>query len=529
MTDTETSARTGPSSWRPWAVLGTLAAAFYLVAYARNRIETDDAFQFAEEVESAPWALLIDGDNVRHLVVLPMFRLLHDLVMWVGVEVRAYELMRVTSSLAAGAAVALLGIVLEKRFQLSRFVAVATASGFGVSYGFWRYANEADVYSFSAFIVLVLVWLSLGERITPLRAVGVGAVAALAIGVHVLSVVPALVFVPFALVYRRDRWFGPLTFYAGTVAVLVGGAYLAAYHYVDPPSRGYMEWVMRAEHPTVYEISGIPKAVVGSSQSLVAGNFAFSFEVIADRIEAALPTRGLDEERFAAERSAPAVRVLAVVTLGMLVITTVVLMIRSRPKLEPTLVAVAIWVLLFTAVALGQQPADPEPWVLLLPPVWILVGVLVFRTAASAGHRSLVVAVVTLLFAHNLVGGFLILGGSDDDLNARKSNFLAATAGPGDFVLTAGLPPFVKYLSYQTKAQVVSVRSIPAEKLDDVYQQVLISADAVYATGDIFDLPDQLPSKEPDAFRRLQEFGRKIRSQFTLVGGDEDNSVYRLS
>src|SRR5262245_381271 len=138
-----------PVSSRWFLPLGTvlLLTAVFVVTGPGNRTEPDDAFWFAYDIEHASIRELVSGGHTAHLAFLPLARGLFNLVRLVGIEVRAYDVVRLANCLLAAIAVVLLHTVLQRRFRLSPFAATAGAAGLAVSYGFWRYANETEVYA----------------------------------------------------------------------------------------------------------------------------------------------------------------------------------------------------------------------------------------------------------------------------------------------------------------------------------------------------------------------------------------------
>src|SRR6266536_4610201 len=140
--------------------LGVLLAAIYVLTAPGNRSETDDGFAYAYEVGHGRLPELFRDPT--HLLFLPLARGGLDLLRGVGVDPGAYDAIRLANSLLAAAAVVLFGVMLRRRLGLSAFAASAGAAGLAISYGFWRYANEADLYPAAVlgFVVLCLVAFS---------------------------------------------------------------------------------------------------------------------------------------------------------------------------------------------------------------------------------------------------------------------------------------------------------------------------------------------------------------------------------
>src|SRR5439155_356508 len=108
----------------------------------------------------APLRALVAGGNVRHLLFLPLSRGVYNGLHALGLGASSYVVMKWISSVAMAAAVLLMPLVLHRRLGLSSFASWATAVGFGISYGIWRYANEAEVYAIVVLLLVLVCWFA---------------------------------------------------------------------------------------------------------------------------------------------------------------------------------------------------------------------------------------------------------------------------------------------------------------------------------------------------------------------------------
>jgi hypothetical protein len=200
-----------------WLGVGSL----YILTAAGNRSEVDDAFAYADAVENASWSGLVSVAHTSHLLFLPGWRLSYAATSALGLDWRAYDVMRVANSFIAAGAVLMLFAVLHGRFGSSTFAAGAAAACFGLSYGFWRYANEGDAYPLAALAVLTYCWLVFSEDGGLQPAVLAGVAAAFAVLIHILGVIPAVTVAP--IVYLATKRVGPLVAFV----VTFGGVCLA--------------------------------------------------------------------------------------------------------------------------------------------------------------------------------------------------------------------------------------------------------------------------------------------------------------
>lgn len=486
----------------PWLAVAAAALGAYVLSVPGNRTEADDAFLFAEEVEGSPWPSLIERGHVRHLLFLPASRLLLYGTRAVGLDLGAYDVMRWASTVAAALAVAGFGIVLERRFGLTRTVAMTAAAGLAVSYGFWRYANEAEVTSFSALATVALLWVVAADRPSAWRGAVAGALGALSILVHVLALVPALTLAPWALWRATRRAGGPLLAYAAALVTIVAGAYATAFTLAAPSGQSLWAYLF-SDDPISYSAAGLLKVPIGWSQSLVSAMFAFAFEPVTRLMSEHLPAFSFAEEQFAAERAGALATVVAPLTLVAFAGACGALLWRvvwrppsprpAGPDLRFPAGAALVWLGAYAAVVVGRTPEAPEAWILSALPLWIVAAVAVIRPALAAGHVGLVAAVVAALFLHNLVG-LAVLGGADDDLYARRASWLASNAAAADTVLTAGPPTFARYLRYHVEARVVDLTELsPSERLAAL--ENVPPGGELFATEDVFDEPAHRASR----------------------------------
>ena len=133
---------------RPWwkrsSALSRLvfgaALALFLLTFPENHVEAEDAYDYAWTVEQGGRGLF----HSFHLLYLPLMRALWHWARLPAAGLRAYPVMA-TASLLCGAAAVTVLFRTVRRFR-DTGTALFAAAGLAVSYGFWRYACEAEVY-----------------------------------------------------------------------------------------------------------------------------------------------------------------------------------------------------------------------------------------------------------------------------------------------------------------------------------------------------------------------------------------------
>ena len=129
-----------------------------------NHTEADDAFEYAHMVEVDNHELLY---HPHHLIYGPASKTVYKGMQAMGYDGRAYSLLVFISSLSAAGAVFLFYRFCRRCYGM-RPVSSLLATGFlALSYGFWRYACEAEVVLPAGFLVLLSVYLALADPAEP--------------------------------------------------------------------------------------------------------------------------------------------------------------------------------------------------------------------------------------------------------------------------------------------------------------------------------------------------------------------------
>jgi hypothetical protein len=512
-----------------------LIATVYVLTGPGNRSEADDAFSFAYDIEHGTLQKLLGPEHVSHLFFLPLARGLFNLVQLFNIEMRAYDAVRLTNCFVAATTVVLFGIVLRRRLRLSLFGAMAGAAGFAVSYGVWRYANEAEVYALGLLVIVALCLMAFSGLHSTRAVIMASVVATLGIFIHILGVIPAIVIVPVVLLLeRRVR---DLVVYVLCLALLAGTVSYGTYRYAAAPQQSFMEYLLNPSPGTNYSARAIPQSIASLGQDIATTNFLFAYPGIARRIVATFPMQYLVEEQYVGERSDSVVRTVPVATviLLLLFVTLVIWFTRQRPldhdlmrKVAPALAAVAVWILAYWVFVLGRSSSAPEAWIPLLPAVWIFIAVVLLERAQARTHRAVVVALLIVLAIHNLAGGLWMMRSRSTDFNAVKADWLLVHSGTGDVILTADGAVFERYLRYYSTAEVISLEEVPPNELVNVYAAKVAEPGRLFATAGVLDPPSQLADLDPARYDILKQFASTIRRDFRRVVESDVGDIYVL-
>jgi hypothetical protein len=517
-----------------------LAGAFAVLALAYiltgpgNRTEADDAFWFAYDIESRSIRELMSSEHTAHLLFLPLARGLWNLTGLVGLGIRAYDAIRLANCFVAAASVVLFGYTLWSRLRLSSFAAITAATGLAFSYGFWRYANETEVYALSILIIVGLCWACFSGLHSVGSVVLTAVLAALGGLIHILGFIPTLVLIPVVLLLQRRL--RDTAVYLVTVALLVGAVSYAAYRYAAPSPQGFVDYAFVDTGRASQGALTVPASALALAQDVATGNFLFAYPRVAQRLVTAFPAQYLNEEEYAGERSTSIVRFVPLATMPLLFLLIVAVLWTTwrhrahaglRNGFRPYLIAVSTWAAAYWVVVVVRRSSSaPEAWIPLLPAVWILLSAVVLERGRTRTSQILVVALLAVLLVHNLAGGLLMMRSHSADLNAVRSKWLLDHAVAGDLILTADGPVFGRYLRYYSRAQVIDLEGRSAAELAAIYDGAVHQRRRIFATAGVFDPPVQLRVVNPMSFQTIRGFAARIQPGFREVADDGFGTVY---
>ena len=143
-----------PKTWSTWglhAILFVLIAAFYLLTRPVNHAESYDGITYALIAENYPLGTAHDSRNILFHAVN---RSLFVATQWAGFETRALDVIAIFNCVTASLSLLLFARLMRVVFNVAATTSWIGAAFLGLTYGFWRYAGEAEVYVPSIFLVI---------------------------------------------------------------------------------------------------------------------------------------------------------------------------------------------------------------------------------------------------------------------------------------------------------------------------------------------------------------------------------------
>lgn len=531
---------------RPYLVF-VLLALLYVFVSPPNRLEAEDAYNYAWSVEREAGAVRMPGDEAlmhrHHVLYGVVMRGLYMAARATGLAGRAYPMMCAVSLLAGLAAIGVLAVLL-RRSGFSRVSAAGGAALLAASYGWWRYSVEAEIYVPAASLALLAVALSC--RASPSRAqmaAGIG-LSALATLTHILAGAAAFMAIPFFHVLRGH--FRRATVHGLLSAALVAGGYGLASRSSEwnPESgsgdMGRLERAAWAALPV--------KAGMGQGQAIVSGNFLFALRPVREQITTRFPYRMLDEECFMGRGYplGPAVGACATAVVFSIVAFAVFLRrvktgrrdriggvhFSSRTDLASALRWMALtWYGVLAGTAAVFEPANPEMWIMALPPLALFLALWFCRGESSVAadvqgkppHGIPLLLLAGLMGLHNLVGGFGPLWTKAGDYARMKSDAVFSAARmPGDVILTGDGPVFFRWLRYHAPrgVEVSALTYWPGDDLSRGREALARPGwRTVYALPDVFEPPHGLAGRFGGKMRKIRAWSAEILPVFHESAG----------
>lgn len=452
--------------------------AFYGITAAHNLSETDDVYAFAYRAEHIPIDHVSDP---RLLLYHVLMRLLYLASVGLGFPISALGLMRGVSAICAAMSLILVVRILVRDLKTDPVPAAIAAATLGVSYGFWRYAAEADVYVFAIMLcALVFHLLMRADARDGARWTAVVPIAVLS-GVAVLFYQPNVIalFFAFPLLYLRRNRLSWLVAYGlvGTSVAFVG--YLVAFraYWPEPLSvESFVAFLSQRAHEFIVSplslrtfVVSVIKSGFAFSHDIVSANWLFGFEWVTRLIQRVFSNNVLMEEVFLARRAGYWIYVpLLILPIMTAVLIRAIWVARPLPwhrLKERRLVLCVAWLVLSAAVIGRLNPAGIEAWIVVLLPLLLLTGPMLFEPAWRAGRGGLMAVLVGLLLVHNAVGGMALVHSKENEFDRVKGAWVIAYGRSEDLILVVENAGLAETLRYRSNAQIALIRSMSAPRI----------------------------------------------------------------
>jgi hypothetical protein len=490
------------------AVLG-----FLLSTVPANHSEAEDAYAYAWQAQQQGTSNELF--HAHHLLYLPLMRLaVRALPFWSSLSV-----LTGVSAVCGALTVLLVAVLLRGRGSGFWF-----AGALLFSYGFWRYSTTAEIYvPASLFAVCSLFCAERSEM--DARWVWGGAVTgALAVLLHLIALPAVLAAVPLYYGFRR-QW-RRMGVHVVSVVLIVGAVYGAVLLAGISPYYVADSEVVRG---ALFEPGTWLKACFAWGQTLLSGNFVFSFRIVADWLVELFPYHMLQEECFAGQHAPRFVRQWAPATMGfasvflaagvLIPVGWLFRIARGWKRFVPVL----IWFLGTAGMALLFEPANPEMWVGSLIPFFLLLGRVWEQLPPVVVVRRVPIAICLALLVHNAIGGMSVVWSEQGDYCRQKARVLDGVAQEGDLVLTAESNSFVTFLRYSKGVTVLDGRFA---SIDSFKEAISEEPSRVLVLEDVLNPLSPVLKRSPKSVQTLRDLSAFLTPELSLVRRSEFGAAY---
>jgi hypothetical protein len=433
------------------AAVGLIFAAlvaFYAITMPANTVEAIDGYDYALAAET----IALDTTHDTRSILFHKFnRVVYLASKQIKPDIRAYELLRWTSIVAAAGAVILFARLMVVGFQLAPSVAWLGAGLLGVSYGFWRYGTEVEVYASSTTLILAVLNLVIdAERREPYGPFGLlpaGWLAGIAASFYQPTAIALFIAMPVLLLSARS--FVRFAIYGATGTFVVMFVLVAAFFAREgylPDAITLLAFINErgGEFPAPpLSLWTFVQGALAVGHDLVTSHWLYAFDAVNTWLARNVPQRfyRFEETIYAATQS-PSLARIALYAFGLLIISSAFAVAsavrgwRGFTHIRLSLFMVA-WFVTHAAITMRLDPSTEEPWIISTTPLIALLTIYVIAPAcAAAGPRS-VVAVVASLFVVNYAGGIGLYANGHNERRRIDMAYLEANAKPGDVLVAS--------------------------------------------------------------------------------------------
>ncbi len=497
---------------------------FLYLTYPENRSEADDAFWYAALVRDADIHSLY---NPRFLLFLPLMKLLHGIIP----AMEVYDFMCMVSMLFAAGILVLLRMMLKEFTTLGRSVIAWTLALTLVSYEFWRYAFESEVYMPAIFLVLLTLYWHLKiftNGMTTWRLVVLIAVSSLTVLLYKPAFLAVFMTFPVLFIVRK--------YYRGTIALYgISGILVLGVYYLT-----YLVYTIRPDTFIAHALGGTndPKGSPLMAPIVVVSNFVatawvFGISELKTTVARIFSHKVMQEELLTASQVGDWSYVLMVlaVILGLLFVLSIIYAFRHIRHIGLGWTGFYNVLLLLIAIYGGfllfMDPSSNEPWLMLTIPLAILMAKVIVQPLVEQGRHIIPWTFILVLLVYNYIGGIGLLQDRETDYNYLKSAWLNNNSKASDLIFSLGPMSFVRYLDYYAAA--------PAYNFEEQYRRSDLMLDTldhfdgtIYLSSDMMQPPRAISYRSGITLDKLDSVYRSYNYRVVPVDSTNGFTTYKL-
>jgi hypothetical protein len=453
---------------RLWhAVITCLLIAFYAMTRTVNHSESYDSINYALFAENFPLGTAPDS---RNILFHALNRILFVTSEWIGLNIRALELISMVSIVTGALSVILFARLMKRRFGVSPFAAWTGAAFLGLTYGFWRYTGAAEVYIPSIFLILsslTLIFKFLDDEARNQRWLfAAGILSGLAVLFYQPNIIVLFV-ATFILFCSSSRFYSFFRYVVVGALVVVGGvvvSYLMIKGQVPVPSE-LVSFVTDRNgefrgRPPVH--IALVKFVLAFGHDVFSAHWTRTLDPIRTTLDPYIPgcVYNFNVVVYAAKGIQYLTAIAAVLFIPVLAMFVRLHWIASRKwkiaRPDNRTLFLIGWMGLMGLIVGTIDPGSFEAWIPLLVPFAALLTVFVIEPCCQMGKQRALLVFLLLLLCYNFFGGVMIWRNSEGDYFFHKTAWMRRELTEQDTVLLNEFDyRIVDYLGYYSNARIV--------------------------------------------------------------------------
>lgn len=505
-----------------------LLGVFFLTFFPDNRTEVDDGYWYAADIRDSEYTKLF---NPRFMLFLPIVKLGYQAVSALGLSIDAYNFMCIVSVGFSAMTLILLYDTLCSQLKFQGKNALLVTIFVAISYEYWRYSVEAEVYVMSMFFIILALRLFLKYKYV--RKFGHVFMLCVLASFTTLLYKPNFIplFMVFPLLFLYYRKISHLAIYYGLSAIIIVGSFYIVH--IQIPSNGpFLEYLFGGTNQPI----GNPAAsVLVIASNMMSVLWIFGFEEATSFIINGFPHKVIEEEVFLAQQIGSIkyflllVLAMAIVLFGWLVGNAV----KERSTFSISrfriLLVLFLWVLLYGGFLMVMDPTSNEPWLMLQIPIIILFGALLFEPLKRSQHW-IIYSFLFLIFLNNWLGGMYLLKDIRYDYYYQKSQWLISNATGKDYIISYGPVSFIRYMRYHTDAEVINLEEEQKTAINLLQNAGKLNGGKIYLSENIFHPPRAILYRSQFDVGQLFDIyeDRGYRSELVWGREEEQFTTYKL-
>ena len=476
----------------PFAVLAVL----YGCTLTRNLSAAHDSIAYINSIDTG-----VGLYHQHHLLYNPLGSVWVKGLRAVGMTADSALLVAALNGIFGALSMCVFYALLRARLKLGVVQSLIGTALPAFSYGVWFYSVCIEVYIIPLFFLLLTLYVVSGGSATARTFALAGATHGLAVLFHQVHVMFAVVIAAAALLHYRRNIAGAVracVVYAAVAVPLVVLPYAAVMIFsarIQTPA-GALRWLTAYAHEGQFwhslSLGTLLKALVGTSKTLVGGQFVFALPWAREFLRRMLAGNSLSDEIFLVRNIsvilAAGLTVLAVIFgVGFAAgLTAALARIRRLPaRARLLLVLIAVWLAPYCVFFFFWEPMNVEMWIPQSVCAWLI---LMMAFAGRAGASRPATVLLAVLAAAGLATNYL--GSIRPMADLRNDWYYARVAGlrgarEGDLAVVPREWVWKKYVERYSAAEPLMLLDLreDAGSDDDFMQAAAERIDAALAAG----------------------------------------------